>query len=132
MKIDGELLPIIDEMLMELSTEKLEICLVPSTIPEVADDGGMVRAVCSQNPKWYQDMCEAFPSNRFKGRTARKDYTKVNRRYILKLLVRMVTNGKTRSLYAPFILGVAKDRLDLYNRLEEAEKENLIPWNNQF
>lgn len=129
MEIRKELIPLLDEMLMELSTERLDVCLVPGSNPDAVKDGKMIRAAISQNPKWYKDLCQAYPCTRFKSRGDRKDYTKIKRQYILLVLERMISNKKSKSVYASFLLGIAEERKELYDRLAEAEYK---PWDNQF
>ena len=56
MKIPEYLIQYLDEMLYELYTERLEVCLIPSTDKECAANGGMIRACCNSNPDWYQNL----------------------------------------------------------------------------
>ncbi len=120
---------ILDDMLMDLSTNHLEVCLVPSKIPECADDGGMIRTVTSQNPPWYQDLCKIYPCTRTKQRTDRKDYTKINRQNIMFVLEKMIKNKRSKSIYCKDLLNYAKTFHERYNRLLD---EALVPWDDQF
>ena len=122
MVIDNDLIPLLDEMYFELSSERLEVCLIPSKQEGCAKDGGMIRAVCAQNPEWYQKLCFNYPCTRTKKRSNRKDHTRIKRRNVLQLLERMVRNKKSNSMYAGDLLEVAKTRKELYE----------IPWKNQF
>lgn len=131
-EINEDLIPLIDEMLMELSTEKLEVCLVPGNVSEAVDDGKMIRVAVSQNPKWYRDLCESYPCTRYKKRSDRKDYTKIKRQGVILVLENMIKNKKSKSMYAQFLLDYAKDRKKLYDRLAEAENPENKPWDNQF
>lgn len=128
-RVPEKLIPILDEMLMELTENRLEVCLIPSKKPETAADGGMIRAVCSKNPDWYRDLCLRYPCNRSKKRNVRKDHTRIKRACILGLLERMIKNRKTRSMYAEDLLEVAEQRYQMYSELEAQEFE---PWDNQF
>ena len=42
-------------MLTELESNRLEVILVPSRLPECAADGGKIRVAVSQNVEWYED-----------------------------------------------------------------------------
>jgi len=130
-KITLDLIPLLDEMYYELSSERLEVCLIPSRDPEVAAYGGMIRAVTSRNPAWYRSLCNDYPCTRAKKRKGKKDYTKIKRRDILKILERMIRNKKSNSIYAEQMLDVAKDRKELYDRLA-TETLGDVPWDNQF
>jgi hypothetical protein len=57
-------LRLVRHFLQELESEQLEVVLVPSKHPEIAEKGGMIRAVSSENPKWYRDFCELYPARR--------------------------------------------------------------------
>ena len=107
---------------MEVSEQRLEVCLVPGNRPEVVEDGRMIRAAYSVNPDWYQELCESYPCTRRKKRNARKDWTKVKRAYTIKVLNRMIRNQKSTSVYAEYLLDVAKSRHERFD----------TPWNNQF
>lgn len=131
--INDNLIPVLDEMLYELSEQRLEVCLIPSQKPEIADNGGMIRAVTGQNPLWYKELCEAYPCTRIKKRNPRRDGTRIKRPDTLNILKWMIKNKKSRSLYAPFIKDVAEGRLESYEqwKKEEDAKYN-VPFDNQF
>ena len=61
MVIDQSLVPIIDEMYMELSENRLQVQLVPGDIDSAVNDGKMIRVAVSKNPEWYQEMCITLP-----------------------------------------------------------------------
>ena len=61
MKVNPELVEILEEILFEFMGSKPEICLVPSGDPNIASDGGMIRVPTTVNPEWYQRMCKDFP-----------------------------------------------------------------------
>lgn len=86
MVIPDNLIPIIDEMYYELSTEKLEVCLIPNNDEQKPDR--LLRAAISVNPQWYRELCLNYPCTRIKKRTARKDYTKIKRKDILYIYIR--------------------------------------------
>lgn len=121
---------LLDEMLFELTEQRLEVCLIP------APYGGeyrMVRAVCSMNPDWYRDLCQKFPCTRIKARSKKKDYTKIKRTNIISVLTVMVREKKSYSKYAEDLIQVAMDRYIVFQQLEKLETEfRFEPWNNQF
>jgi len=130
MGIPEHLVPILDEMHYELSSYRLEVCLIPGKNAEVAADGRMIRVACGTNVSWYRELCGLYPCTRGKKRSARKDYTKIKRKYIELVLERMVRNKSTESKYGEDLLAFAEDRFKVFQRLEE--KTTFEPWNNQF
>lgn len=124
--IDDELIPFLDEMYMDLSTHKLEVCLIPYD-----RDGRCVRAAHSQNVDWYQKLCEHYPCTRQKKRNPRKDGTVLKRRNVMHVLEGMIRRKTSRSKYALDLLQIAEDTKKLYDELQ-AEEEKEIPWDNQF
>lgn len=116
--ITQDLIPILEEMLYELSTNRLETCLVPSRIESYRDSGGMIRVSTSNNPKWYKDLCDLFPDSRPKGRNKKKPRTIVKRKHILKLLDCLIRNHKSPSKYAHHIIDEAKRRNEFYDEHE--------------
>lgn len=126
MVVEEELIPFLDEMYMDLSTYKLEVCLIP-----FGKDGRCIRAAHSQNVDWYRKFCENYPCTRIKKRNPRKDGTKIKRKDTLKILERMIRNKKSKSKYALDLLQIAEDTKKLYDELQ-AEEEKEIPWDNQF
>jgi hypothetical protein len=57
-------LRIVRRFLDELESQSLEVVLIQSRHWEIAQQGGKIRAVQSQNPKWYRDFCELYPARR--------------------------------------------------------------------
>ena len=129
MVIPENLIPLLDEMLYELSTEKLEVQLVPGNDPDKTKDGRFIRAAISKNPQWYSELCENYPCTRIKKRNDRKDGTKIKRKYIFEVLERMIRNKTSNSVYASDLLEIAKNRKEMYDDLSKYEN---IPWNDQF
>jgi len=121
----SDLIPQLDEMLFELQTNELQVCLVPGDNLDAVKDGKMVRAAVGTNPGWCQELCLLNPCTRIKSRTTRKDHTKVKRQYIIKVLEIMIKNQRSRSAYAEYLLGIAADRRDIAT-------QDFEPWDNQF
>lgn len=122
--VDEKYIPLLDEMLYELYENRLEVCLVPGTH---SDDDRMIRAAVSNNTDWYQQLCKDNPSTR--KRRNRAFDTKIRRRNVELLLTRMIKNKQSSSVYAEYLIDIAKDRFDLY---EKYKNEDTIPWDNQF
>lgn len=57
-------LRIVRRFLRELEENSLEVVLIPSKHWEVAQQGGKIRAVQSENPEWYQNFCGLYESRR--------------------------------------------------------------------
>ena len=135
MKVPKNLIPILDEMYYELSTEQLEVCLVPEYQHDDDMSGRMIRAVTGQNPDWYKELCARYPSTR---KRRKRDDTKIKRAYTLVLLERMMRRGKSMSMYVEDLLEVAREREELYQTYQKSALECLcvteeaIPWDNQF
>lgn len=133
-KIDDELIPILDEMYMDLSINKLEVCLVPGTH---SDQDRQIRTLCNQNPYWYKKFCEDHPCTRIKKRTERKDHTRIKRKNTLEILDRMIRNKQSSSKYAEYLIDIAKDMLETYKEYEALMKQSkeefrYKEWDNQF
>ncbi len=129
MKIPGNLIIFLDEMLYELYENRLEVCLIPSEDQACADDGGMIRVPISQNVEWYQELCKLHPRTYVRHTQIRKIRTKLKRRNIIMVLEGMIKNKKSRSEHAPFLLGVAQSRKETIEKLEAAEYKT---WDGQF
>jgi len=125
MEIPEHLISILDELYFELSSQKLEVCLIPNK--DISKTDRKLRVATSINPEWYQELCNNYPSTR--NRKKKLFDTKIKRKYILKVFERMIRNKKSKSIYAKDLLKIAKDRFELYEKLKEGE---LIPWDNQF
>lgn len=66
-------LALVRRFLRELEQQSLEVVLIPSKHWEVAQQGGMIRAVQQENPEWYQEFCGLYRARRG-GRTTRCDW----------------------------------------------------------
>lgn len=127
MVVPEHLIPMLEEMLYELSENRLEVCLIPGKIESAVNDGKLIRVAHSTNVKWYQDLCADYPCTRNKKRNNRKDYTKIKRIYIYKVLRWMINNKKSESRYADFLLTIAEER---YKSFEQYSAD--VAWDNQF
>ena len=124
MEVPAHLIPLIDEMYFELSSNRLEV----EVIREGDADRG-IRCAVSKNPSWYQDLCANNPCTRLKRRRGKKDWTRIKRRDTLETLERMLKFGKSKSQYAVEIIDTAQTRYESYERLRKIES---VPWDNQF
>ena len=118
-----EMAPYIEEMLLDLSEEYLDVCLIPSRVESVAKDGGMIRVVCNRNPLWYRQLCSHFPKTRQRRR--KKPQTSIRKEDIVAVAYNLLKNGHSKSKYASFIVDEAQRRLELM-------ESKLIPFNDQF
>ena len=116
--VEPELKPFLDEMLLELSENRLEVCLVPNRDPDKPER--MLRAAVSQNPEWYRELCRLYPDTRPPGKYKKKPRTIIKRRAVTRILSVMVSKGYSVSKYAEYLRDVAHSRIDIK------------PWNNQF
>ena len=66
-------------MLYELDSHRLIVELIPSNDFEIAERGGKVRAVMSQNCVWYRKFCSLYTSGRRRTRQGRKHDTLIKR-----------------------------------------------------
>lgn len=126
-EIPEHLVPLLDEMLYEMTEQRLEVCLVPD---HNGNEYKMIRVACNRNPDWYREFCQRYPCTRRKKRTKRKDYTRINRKRTLKILEHMIRKRTSKSIYAEDLLQIAKDRYELYEQYKE--EFEFKPWNNQF
>ena len=110
MIIDAKYIVFLEEMLVELAECKLEVCLVPSKIPESAADGAMIRIVTSINPSWYSELASMYP--KVNQRKRKKPQTSIRRDSIISAIACMIKNKKSNSKYACFLLAVAEYRLE--------------------
>lgn len=129
MKINPELIPILEEILFEFMGSKPEICLVPSNDENCAKDGGMIRVPTTVNPEWYQRMCKDFPPVNWKQykKFRKKQRTIVKRKDTVKNIKLLIKNLESSSKYAPYIIDEAQHRLELYQRVDGVK-----PFENQF
>jgi hypothetical protein len=87
------------DMLAELEASCLEVVLIPSGDPNIASRGGMIRAVQSANPEWYQDFCSQYSrARRSRKRTPNHD-TIIDRRATLAALRRLVDRLEVSGVY---------------------------------
>lgn len=91
-------------LLDELESNHLEVVLIPSGDPECAMRGGMIRAVQSQNAKWYREFCAEHESNRKDRIRWSKFKTKVKRAHTRRALNELI-DGKCETPYAKDLQG---------------------------
>jgi hypothetical protein len=75
------------DMLHEMTEAPLVVTLVPAPSPKHSQH--MVRSAQSRNPKWYQKLCEQYPSPRKKARNRRVFDTDIRRALVLGSLERL-------------------------------------------
>ena len=103
-----------EQMLMELAEQRLEVVLIPSLLPDVAERGGMIRAAVNRNPQWYQQLCSQYPPQRTKPRRGKRGErdTAIKRRHVLRALEE-IASGNCATEYArrlmPFVKAKAKE-----------------------
>ncbi|OPZ65972.1 MAG: hypothetical protein BWY85_00139 [Firmicutes bacterium ADurb.Bin506] len=93
-------------MLADLSSNVLQVCLVPSRVPEVAARCGMIRAVISRNPLWYRKLCARYSSRR-RRRSCKPD-TRIKRANVLAVLERLSRGLPSRSPYVSDLLDLSQ------------------------
>ncbi len=90
----------------ELEQRRLDVYLSPAW-GGYGDDGRKIRAVMDKNPRWYQEFCASYPSNRSRPRRRCKPDTAIKRRRTLEAL-RELSNGECVTVYAkrllPFVI----------------------------
>lgn len=125
MKVDPELIPIIEEMLFEFMGSKPDTIKVPSRTHE----GSWNRITTTFNPEWYRGMCSDFPrgygKHNRKGPNKKKPRTIVKRKEAIILMERLIRNMESKSKYASYVLGEAERRLEIYSG-------NSTEWKDQF
>lgn len=89
---------LLEYMLVELLSTRLEVCKIPSKL------GGYRRCVLSCNCEWYQKLCKSYTSPRQK---YPKHRTIIRRRNTIRALTRMI-KGDLRGVYAERILDILK------------------------
>jgi len=125
-------------MLYELQSNRLHVVLVPSQIPECAKDGGKIRAVCSQNIEWYQELCSMYPRLTTRNLGRKNPRTRVNRCDVERVLSKMIKGEKVSSRYADYLKDTAESYLKNYDMSDEEVKyfmrfnELMEPFDNQF
>lgn len=86
-------------MYNELLHTRLTVTLIPSRLPEIAERGGCIRIVESQNPAWYQALCKAYPSKRTRPRRRNKPDTAIKRQQVLKALQHLANGNPPLTEY---------------------------------
>lgn len=122
MKVDPDLIQIIEEMLYEFETNKPEVCLVPSQDENCAEYGGMIRVATTQNPEWYRNMCGDFPRPVQPSQPREKSENKrtvIKRKDTVSIFNRLLEYGGSKSKYAGYIIGEAQRRLESYSHKPE-------------
>lgn len=90
------------DMLCALEGQRLDVVLIPSSVPDVAARGGKIRAVQESNAEWYQHFCRSHQSSRRRNRHNDND-TKIKRSHTIAALERMM-RGSFDSIYAQRLL----------------------------
>lgn len=96
----------------EFESNRLEVVLAPCR--REANVGGCIRVAASRNAAWYRALCAAYPSGRFRRKTAPD--TRVKRANIARVLARLVNGQPSSSRYAPEILRAAARVADSHRR----------------
>ncbi|MFC1645326.1 hypothetical protein ACFL08_04855 [Patescibacteria group bacterium] len=115
-------------MHLELVSSKLEYKLAPHPDPEKHKDGCRRRQVETRNPEWYRKLLRVYPSERKKRRRYSNPKkvgcdSKVKRRNIESILLRLSEGKSSRSKYADDLEEIARKRLKEWNCLKtEVEK----------
>jgi len=120
--VNGELIPFLDEMLLELSENKLRVEKVKSILSDA-----LLRVPYEHNPEWYSKLCKLYPDTRRRGRIKKKPRTVIKRANIISVLKSMIYKGETWSKYADYLLGIAKNKKDMTDKYNK-----IIKFNNQF
>ena len=115
MKVDPELITIIEEMLFEFMGSKPDTIKVPSRTHK----GSWNRITTTFNPEWYRGMCSDFPrgydKHNRKGPNKKKPRTIVKRKETIFLMERLIRNMESKSKYASYIVGEAERRFEIYS-----------------
>jgi hypothetical protein len=121
--IDESLIPFLDEMLLEMSENKLVVTSAPHPDPDKSDR--IIRVLTSTNPVWYQELCSLYPDSRPEGANKKKPRTIIKRKSIIRILKALMKNKKSISKYAEFLIDIAKSRQEMCEPVLES-------WGNQF
>lgn len=100
------------EMLYELQSNRLEVILVPQDEP--VNVGACIRVAIAFNCQWYRELCGAFESNR--KRKYKKFKTKVKRKRIEHILLRMISGINVGGVYAEWIREYATKMQEEYDK----------------
>lgn len=98
------------EMLEELETNRLEVCLIP---PYWDPDLNWRRAVISQNAQWYQEFCSEYPSKR-QVRKGKFD-TIIRRNATINGLNRVIA-GDRKTVYAKRLIDFMEEYSDYISK----------------
>lgn len=90
------------QMIADLETDQLEICLIPSTLQHQPTELKR-RAVITQNPRWYQRFCAEWPKNRSRPRRKNKPDTRIVRANTIAALYE-IASGRAATQYAQRLL----------------------------
>jgi len=107
-------------MLAELGRERLEVVLAPA--PDPRHSSHKVRAVSNENPWWYKELCNRYPS---RSKSHRRWRTRIKRRETLNALRRLYVAGGTYSHYADDLIELAEDVLQSAREEEKNYEERL-------
>lgn len=103
--VDDVFIATAKQMHDELASTRLEVTLIPAPTPQ--HEHHMVRAVCSQNPAWYRQLCAMYPKHRSTPRRGRKPDTAIKRAHVLRALNELAS-GRCETTYAyrllPFVM----------------------------
>lgn len=94
----------LEQMLAELESNSLQVCLAPSK--RQINEHDQIRVALSRNAKWYRDLCSHFHSGRKKHRT--NFDTLIKRQHTLSALNRLLSGHARGGLYEERILEAAK------------------------
>lgn len=102
-------LMILVAMFNELDAHKLEVELAPLS-PRLPgfNEGGCKRVVTNKPPRWYRELCNAYPSSR--GVRRGKFDTRIRRANILSILRRLSEGRDSCSKYVTDLLAIAQER----------------------
>jgi hypothetical protein len=116
----------LDGMLRELEESRLSVVLIPAQ--EEVNAGACIRAVESQNAKWYQEFCSKYTSIRGRGhKRYKRARTMISRIRTVEALNRMLA-GDLSGAYAERLLEQA--RVTIANR-KKAQAES-SDWMDMF
>lgn len=93
-------------MLHSLRRERLAVGLAEA--PEARHCGHLVRVVNGQNPEWYRELCEQYPSYR-KHQREKHSQTRISRKRIIKALECLVKGKGSKSWYVRDLISAAED-----------------------
>jgi len=110
-------------MLTQLKKNKLEVGL--GKAPESKHSNHSVRVINNTNPKWYQELCEKYPTtnrkNKLKRRGKKHHDTKIKRQRIIQALMTLSEGRMAQSIYANDLLELASDLQNQWKEEKDAE-----------